>query len=301
MNEPTHPLISVIMVDGSFRESFHAIDFFRDQTLPLNAFELLWVEYYDKIHPVLQSKLALHPHFRAVALGKRGTYHSSYCFNSGILASQGEVLVIADADVVIERDFLENVWNEHQTNDKLVMYVHRYNEPPKRHWPDINLEHLKKTCVLTNPANYGGCLTVRKKWLLEISGYEQHPVFGTGDHANGRDVYTRLKNLGLDVRWQPQLKLYHPWHEGTLNSALALRLQQIIIDYRAVNLSTAAFHGIVSAKNSDPPPRLSARIEAEKMSAVRDTSARRSFLTRTVSGVKIAAGKVLRALGGAAR
>jgi hypothetical protein len=294
MNGPNHPRISIIMVDGSFRESFHAIDFFRTQTLPPSDFELLWVEYYDKIHPLLQAKLAMHPNFRAVALGNRGTYHSSYCFNAGILASKGEVLVIADADVVIERDFLEKVWHEHQTNDKMVMYVYRYDEPHRLHSAEISLENLKKTCVLKNPANYGGCLTVRKKWLLEINGYEQHPVFGTGDHANGRDVYTRLKNLGLDVRWHPQLKLYHPWHEGTLRSALALKLQQIMIDYRALNLSTAAFHGIVPFKNSDPPPMLIARIEAEKINHSHATPARNSFLARTVNRVKKAARKVLR-------
>ena len=52
MNGKGNPLISVIMVDGSFRESFHAIDFFGNQTF--DDFELLWVEYYDRIDPRLQ-------------------------------------------------------------------------------------------------------------------------------------------------------------------------------------------------------------------------------------------------------
>jgi len=262
---PNTPAISVIMIDGLFRESFHAVDFFATQTLPPDNFELLWVEYYDKINPKLKKTLAPHDHFRSVMLGREGVYHSSYCFNAGIRESRGDLLVIPDADVVVEKTFLEEVWKEHQANEKLVMYIHRYNEPHGEHDPEPNLDRLKIKCRLTNPANYGGCLTVRKKWLLEINGYEQHPVFATGDHANGRDVYTRLKNLGLHVQWHPELKLYHPWHEGTLASALTLALQQMIIDRRALSLSTKAFQGIDPLQDEQPPADLMARIEAEKI------------------------------------
>lgn len=264
MNGKGNPLISVIMVDGSFRESFHAIDFFHNQTF--DDFELLWVEYYDRIDPRLQEKLDKRPNFRSLPLGKQGIYHSSYCFNAGVIASRADLVVIVDGDVAVENDFVRRVWNEHVGHDKLVMYVHRCNEPREKHAPDISLEHLRKVCRVTNPENYGGCLTVRKKWLLEINGYEQHAVFSHGEHANGRDVYTRLRNLGLHVAWNPDLRLYHPWHRGTLASAPSYRLQRIIIDHRAVSLSTSAFEGIDSSRNCAPPPEVLARIDAERAS-----------------------------------
>lgn len=252
------------MVDGSFRESFHSIDFFGKQTIPQDDYELVWVEYYDEVNHALAEKVSQYPNFRIATLGEEGLYHSSYCFNAGIRASKGELIVIPDADVVVEEYFLERLWEDHHANDKLVMYFYRYNESEKDHLPEVNIEHLQKVGVLTNPSNYGGCLSVRKKWLWEINGYEQHTIFASGDHANGLDVYTRLKNHGLHVKWHPELKLYHPYHYGTLRWALSLTLQHIVIDYRTRNLATLPFRGFCRTKNSELPTDLAEQIEAAK-------------------------------------
>jgi len=255
------PKISVVMVDGSFRENFHSIDFFGNQTFSKDEYELLWVEYYDKVNPYLAKKLSKYPHFRIITLKRGGVYHSSYCFNAGICASRGELLVIPDADQVVESDFLEIVCKVHQTNDKLAMYIYRYDEPERMHIQGVSIEHLRKVCFLWNTENYGGCLTVRKKWLLKINGYEQHSIFGTGDHANGRDVYTRLKNLGLHVMWHPKLKLYHPRHPETLRSAPMHKIQQVFINHRSKALATLPFQGIDPTKNPEPPKHLAAKIK----------------------------------------
>ncbi len=256
--------LSIVMVDGSFRESFHSIDFFGQQTIPPQYYELLWVEYYNVARPELAERMAQCPNFRIITLNRDGIYHSSYCFNRGIVAARGQVVVLPDADVVVEDSFLDRVWEEHQANDKLVMYAHRYDEPEGEHLSEVQLDHLRRVCALRNPANYGACLTVRKQWLLGINGYEQHPIFASGFHANGRDVYTRLKNLGLHVKWHPDLRLYHPWHPGTLKPTPSYRVQQAVIDYRAVNLVTIPFRGIDPEKNNDPSPGLAARIEATR-------------------------------------
>jgi hypothetical protein len=258
------PYISVVMVDGSFRESFHSLDFFGEQTISPKDYEVIWVEYYDSVKPVVNDKIGKFGNFHIVTLNRKGTYHSSYCFNAGICESKGEIIVIPDADVVVDRDFLERVLQEHQTNDNLVMYIYRCNEPKEKHMTEIDIEHLRHVGELTNPSNYGGCLTVRKKWLLEINGYELHPIFGTGDHANGLDIYTRLKALGLHVMWHPQLRLYHPWHPGTLVTALSSRLQHVVINYRAVNLMTTPFQGIDSRRDSELPCDLLKRLEERK-------------------------------------
>ena len=177
MSSRKHPTISVIMVDGSFRESFHSIDFFGRQTLSPDDYELIWVEYYDKVNPLLAEKISRYPNFRFITLNRDGLYHSSYCFNAGIRESRGELLVIPDADVVVEADFLETIWREHQKNEELVTYCYRYDEPQEAHRSDWDLEHLRRVCKLGHTPNYGACVSVRKKWLLEINGYEQHPVF----------------------------------------------------------------------------------------------------------------------------
>ncbi|MBN2303286.1 MAG: glycosyltransferase [Anaerolineae bacterium] len=261
MTEHTSPRISVIMVDGSFREYFHAIDFFGNQTLPPDEYELIWVEYTNRVQPELAEKIAQYPNFKIITLNREDVYHSSYCFNAGITASSGEVIVIPDADVVVEPDFLERVWAEHQTNNKLVMYLYRFNEDQSEHKPDWDLDHLRTVGRLTNPSNYGGCLTVRKKWLLAINGYEQHSTFESGLHGNGYDIYSRLKILGLHVMWHPEIRLYHPWHPITGISFPTYQIHHAISDYRGKKLEPLAFEGIDPAHNHPFPPNLMQHVE----------------------------------------
>ena len=259
------PDISVVMVDGLFRESFHAVDFFCNQSLSRDRYELIWVEFFDRVNPELEEKIAGYPNARIVTLNhKDAIYHSSYCFNAGIQESRGEVLFLPDADIAVQPDFLEEALKEHRSDDKLVMYFFRKEEPESSHTSDVSLDRLREVCRFSNPSNYGGCLSVRKSWLLEINGYEQHPVFGSGFHANGLDVYTRLKNLGLHVMWHPRQVLYHPWHPLHAAGAPVWKVQQVIINNRAMELSSLAYQGIDPSRNSDVPGHLLKKLERAK-------------------------------------
>ncbi len=117
------PLISVVMIDGSFRERYHAVDSFCDQDLPLSEYEVIWVEFYDKVSPVLREKQQQYRNFRIVTLNRTGEYHASFCFNRGIVESRAELLVIPDADVLVERDFLRDVAEAHRKREDLVMNI----------------------------------------------------------------------------------------------------------------------------------------------------------------------------------
>jgi hypothetical protein len=249
--------ISVIMVDGGFRENIFGAEYFSKQAFPENEYEVIWVDYYNKPHRDLKK----FPKVKIVTLNKNGEYHSSYCFNRGIQEAKGEVLVIPDADVIVEKDFLSTVWQEHQKCEDLVMYIYRYNEPKEKHKLKIDTEHLKKVSLLTNPTNFGGCLTVRKKWLLHINGYDQHEVFSSGFHANGADIAARLKALGLHIMWHPELKLYHPYHRYYSESTLNYKMQHIVIDYRRKALHYLPFSGIEENRNLTMPDSLREKIE----------------------------------------
>lgn len=269
-NPTPRPKISVVMVDGSFRERYDSVGFMARQDMPAEDFELIWVEYYDQIHPDLQKRIDAAPRpggFRAISLGRTGTYHSSYCFNRGISEASGELIVIPDADVIAEPGFLETVWADHQQSDRLAVYYHRYNEPKDEHAETIRLEHLRKACELTNPANHGACLSVRREWLTQINGYEQSPIFATGFHANDKDIYARLCSLGLMVRWNPDVKLFHPWHEMTGKVTPHYTPQLDVISWRGRTLSTLPFAGLDPSRDTTPPARFS---ECEKWLASLD-------------------------------
>jgi len=238
--------ISVIMVDGGFRQNAYSAEYFAKQDF--SDYELIWVDYYDKINP----KVARLPDVCPITLNRIGTYHSSYCFNKGITEASGEVIVVPDADQIVRPDFLSKVWQIHSHYDNLVTYGYRYDEICKDTLKSFCFEELENKCILKNPLNFGGCLTVRKKWLLEVNGYEQHPIFRTGYHANGLDLYIRFKNLGLAIQWHPDLKLYHPWHPYTLQYTHEQKVQKMLIKWRHKSLQWEALRGIDSTKKYIP-------------------------------------------------
>ena len=45
------PLVSLILLDWSVRERFHALDWLSRQTVPRKLYEIIWVELYDRIVP----------------------------------------------------------------------------------------------------------------------------------------------------------------------------------------------------------------------------------------------------------
>ena len=224
---------------------------------------MIWVEYYDTPNRAARDESKVN----VITLNRSDTYHSSYCFNRGIAESKGEVIVIPDADQIVPPDFLSRVWRLHAAYEKLVVYGYRYDEIKRGTLQSHAFDELEDKCIQKNPVNYGGCLTVRKKWLLDLNGYEQHPVFGTGFHANGTDMYTRFKNLGLAIQWEPSLRLYHPWHTLTLMPSNSYGPQWKVIEWRKKNLQYLAFEGIDPAKNSAVPDRLNSllRIELDKL------------------------------------
>ena len=244
--------ISVIMVDGNFRENVFGAKYFSNQDFPDSEYEVIWVEFYERAHPEVYKQKKV----KVITLNKKGTYHSSFCFNKGIMEARGEVIVIPDADQIVRPDFLKKVWRIHESFEKLVVYGYRYDEAEKGSLKSLDFEELEKKTFLRNPTNYGGCLTVRKKWLIEINGYEQHEIFSTGFHANGLDIYTRFKNYGLAIMWHKGLKLYHPWHPFTLKYTVEQKIQKKIIEWRRKNLNYLAFNGIDRKKNVTIPDDL---------------------------------------------
>jgi hypothetical protein len=262
-DHPPRPRISVILVDGSFRSRFGLFDSLERQSYPSSLFEVLWVEHYASLKQELLDRARVLRNVRTVVLNRSGLYHSSYCFNAGLTMARGELLVVMDADVLVEDDFLSVVAEEHEKHGELAVYFNRLIQDRNDfHEDDLSFESVKKTCALKAVDNYGGCLSVRKTWLERIGGYELHRAFASGAHANGKDAYVRLKNLGLAVKWHPSRFLYHPWHPGTgyvWADEKRVRWQLEIIQYRALHLMTVPFEGMAGPCPpifSVPPPPL---------------------------------------------
>lgn len=234
-----HPKISVITWDAGFRENFHTIDSFANQTIPKEDYEFIWVDYYDKIKPEVQAKITGIPNAKSLCVNGNGQWRLATCLNYGIKNSSGELLVIPDGDIVVNSDFLSKVWDAHSKIDNLVLYFRRWDEPEHAHSSEISIEHMEKVCEMNNPTNYSGCITMRRHVWDYVNGYEEHPLFA-GPSFTGLELYTRLKNAGFPIMWHPTVKIYHPWHANTgtpaqrIEEELGLiRCRDLAINYKA--------------------------------------------------------------------
>jgi len=212
--------ISVIFWDANFREHIHAVDFFGKQEFAQNQYEIIWVDFYQSNDKVKQ-KINNYPNAHLYTLDENISkkWHLGSCINFGIKRSVGDVLVIADADIAVEPDFISYIADAHQNRDDLALYFPRYDEPKEASCVNsrVSLSHLCRYAKLTNPTNYAGCISIRKDNLNKLYCYELHNSF-SGPGANGLELYTRIRNAGLAVKWSPVKKIYHPWHSGTSES-----------------------------------------------------------------------------------
>jgi len=210
-------VISVITWDAGFRESFHTVDCFSQQNFPKEQFEFIWVEYYSKVNSELREKVENMENGRILCFDGAGGWHLGRALNYAVSKCRGDLLVIPDGDIVVDKNFLEIVQKSHAQYKDLALYFRRWDEPQpvcSEKERNSDLSCLEKHCRLNNPTNYGGCLAILRSCIELVGGYEEHYIFA-GAGAIGMELYTRLKNAGFPVMWHPVVRIYHPWHGGS--------------------------------------------------------------------------------------
>lgn len=211
--------VSVICWDASFRERFDALECLARQTLPRARFEVIFVEYYRDVNPAVRDYAARCENMRILSVGhehpgRENQHRIGVCVNEGLRHARGDLIVVPDADVRFEEDFLEEVIRQHEAHEELALYFYRLDEPPGAP-PAVPVpRRLANLCEVTNPGNYGGCLSVRRRWLEAINGYEESSLF-TGYSGVDVDTASRLRALGLAIKWHPDRLLRHTHHPGT--------------------------------------------------------------------------------------
>ncbi len=229
--------VSVILWDCGFRERFHAIKTYLNQSLPSDQYEVLWVEYYDDVRSEVAEFDKKHENFHVVTLNKRGQWQYGVCINEGAKLARGSVLIISDGDVVVDEHFVSDAVDKHAGVPRLVNYHRRYEEQDEPDEYDDDLEYFKRICVLSNPSNYGGCFSIERKHFIALNGYEEDFVFA-GPSACAKDAHVRFKNAGYLIRWDPKPRVFHPWHPGTAPTWMyILSNQERIIRKRELDVS----------------------------------------------------------------
>src|SRR5204862_195682 len=83
---------SIILLDWSCRERFHALQWLADQTVARDQYELIWVELFDRVVPQ-----ALQGADVVLTCSQKGTYHKHEGYNAGLLVSRGKVVTVCDS------------------------------------------------------------------------------------------------------------------------------------------------------------------------------------------------------------
>ena len=237
---PGSPRLTLILLDWSCRESFHALRHLNRQTVDRDRYEIIWVEYYDRRAPEVRRMID-----EAVAKGLRPPvdqwivmdvpsdvyYHKHLMYNVGIVASHGELVTICDSDAIFSRTFVESILESFERDPNLALHHDQVRNNDRRFYPfnDPSIEEvigpgavnyangtttgLLDTKDPIHSRNYGACFSAWRKDLVEIGGADEHDHF-VGHVCGPYDLTFRLVNKGRKEAWHEKELIYHVWHPG---------------------------------------------------------------------------------------
>ena len=207
----TPPLASIILLDWSCRERFHALDWLNRQTVPRERYELIWVELFGRIVPK-----ALHEADVLITCDQKGTYHKHEGYNAGLLAARGEVVTVCDSDAVFPPDFIESIVNSFQlsTAEPKALVLMHYEWRTDSEYPDglSHIEGLRRFKWHDLWPNVGACVSMRRIDAIRFGGFDEHSSY-RGFICGPYDLAWRLVNAGLPEVWHdPAVALWHFAH-----------------------------------------------------------------------------------------
>jgi len=239
-NVPQKPLVSLILLDWSCRESFHMLDYLANQTLPRESYEIIWIEYYSTVSPEIkdliekykaEAKIPPIDKWVVMNMPKELYYHKHLMYNVGIALAKGEIITICDSDAMVKPSFLETMVQEFEKDPHLVLHMDEVRNNDKKfhpfNYPDfevvegpgaINFKNgtttgLVDTVDPLHTLNYGACMCAKRSDIIAIGGADEHINF-LGHVCGPYDITFRLVNYGKREYWHPKELLYHVWHPG---------------------------------------------------------------------------------------
>lgn len=239
-SQTENPILSFILLDWSCRESFHALQYLNNQNVLREQYEIILVEYYNRVAPQIQNGLEecsnnnrppLIDQWIVMGMPENVYYHKHLMYNVGILASRGKIICICDSDAVFPPNFVETVLHIFATNRDVVLHFDEICNDSKRFYPFnypsieeiigegcVNWVNGKSSGILAkediiHKRNYGACMCALKKDIIDIGGADEHIDY-LGHICGPYDMTFRLINAGKREIWHEGVYIYHVWHPG---------------------------------------------------------------------------------------
>lgn len=227
----TAPKISLILLDWSVRESFHVLEYLRQQTIPRDAFEVIVVEYYSTVSPAVQRFADQVDTWALLDMPASAYYHKHLMYNAGIMLAHGDIVVIKDSDAMVRDNFLARILDAFAADPGIVFHIDQFRNNRRDLYPfaypdfetvtgpgcinSVNgkTAGLVETADPLHMRNYGACMCARRDDLIAIGGADEHIDF-LGHVCGPYDMTFRLVNHGRREVWADDTFSYHTWHPG---------------------------------------------------------------------------------------
>jgi glycosyltransferase involved in cell wall biosynthesis len=211
-NPSAKPKISIVLLDWSCRESFHALDWLLKQNVTKQEYEIIWVELYDRVVDDAMEKADT-----VITCGQTGTYHKHLGYNIGLLYARGELITICDSDAVFPPDFIESIMNSFYPGGSTIpvskVLMHYEWRTSSLYPKDMNnIEDLKKHEWADLWPNVGACMTMTVNDVIRLGGFDEHRSY-KGYICGPYDLGWRAVNAGVPEEWHDEsIALWHFSH-----------------------------------------------------------------------------------------
>ena len=240
-NKNANPVLSIILLDWSCRESFHSLDYLNNQSVPRDRYEIIWIEYYGRITPQIHAglnknstnnKLPLLDQWIVLGMPENIYYHKHLMYNVGILASKGKIICICDSDAIYLPTFVETIIQTFSTAQDIVLHMDEVRNMDNRFYP-FNYPSIKEVVGLgcfdwvngisrglldqgdpLHSRNYGACMCALRADMIAVGGADEHKDY-LGHICGPYELTFRLTNAGKQEIWHEHEYLFHVWHPGT--------------------------------------------------------------------------------------
>jgi hypothetical protein len=204
--------VSIILLDWSCRERFHALDWLNRQSVPRDQYELIWIELYDRLVPEAMKKADV-----VITCGQKGLYHKHAGYNIGLLCAKGKVITICDSDAVFPEDFIASISKtfnliQSETPDSKVLMHYQWRSSAL--YPDgiSRIDELQRYPWSDLWPNVGACMSVSRLDAIRFGGFDEHKSF-SGYLCGPYDLGWRLINAGIPEIWHDEsVALWHFSH-----------------------------------------------------------------------------------------
>jgi GT2 family glycosyltransferase len=212
------PVVSIVLLDWSCRERFHALDWLSRQNVPREQFEIIWVELFERV-----VQKAMEDADVVITCGQKGPYHKHSGYNEGLLAAKGEILTVCDSDAVFPPDFVASIIESFHSDGgrrKSLVLMHYERRGQSEYPPGLNsIDELSRYQWADLWPNVGACMSVTRADAIRFGGFDEHYSY-RGYICGPYDLGWRLVNAGIPEIWHDEkVALWHFAHPIPAESA----------------------------------------------------------------------------------